>query len=297
MFSLSMTPRLENMVNIFTDGSKVTESTGCGYIARGKNFNSKGFRNLGDKTTVFQAEITAIIDATEDMLGKEISGSKINFYVDSQAALKALSNYTVRHKTVSNCKNFLNKLSMNNQVCLEWIPAHRGHLGNEVADRMARLGTGTNRYGPALLVPVPVSTSFTKGLIKKWANSRHQYYWENIKDHRQSKMTMPQVGIKVWNQVKKLTRKLMRISTHMLTGHNVLRYHLNNMDIEDSPMCEQCGEGFKEDAFHFIGRCAKWANIRYSIFRFHYLNKDQMCNINIQKMLTFVKKTQRYIEG
>ena len=191
------------MVNIFTDGSKVTESTGCGYIARGRNFNSKGFRNLGDKTTVFQAEITATIDATEDMLGKEISGSRINFYVDSQAALKALSNYTVRHKTVSDCKNFLNKLSMNNQVCLEWIPAHRGHLGNEVADRMARLGTGTNRYGPALLVPVPVSTSFTKGLIKKWANSRHQYYWENIKDHRQSKMTMPQVGIKVWNQVKK----------------------------------------------------------------------------------------------
>ena len=97
---------------------------------------------------------------------------------------------------------------------------------------------------------------------------------------------MPQVGIKTWNSVKKMTRRLMRIATHMLTGHNVLRYHLNNMDIEDSPMCEQCGEGFKEDAFHFIGRCAKWANIRYSIFKFHYLNKDQMSNINVQKMLT-----------
>ena len=290
------TPLDEKMVNIFTDGSKIAETSGCGYITRGKHFSEKGFRNLGDKTTVFQAEITAIIDATENILGKDITGKDINYYIDSQAALKALSNYVVRHKTVSNCKNLLNKLSINNSVKLQWIPAHRGHLGNEIADRMARLGTGTNRYGPALLVPVPVSSSFTKKIIKRWANNKHQEFWDTIRDHRQSKMTMPQVGMKVWNAVKKLTRKSMRISTHMLTGHNVLRYHLNNMDKENSPMCEQCNEGFKEDAFHFIGRCAKWADIRYSIFRFHFLNKDQMSNINVQKVLTFTRKTQRYLE-
>ena len=162
---------------------------------------------------------------------------------------------------------------------------------------MARLGTGTNRYGPAMLVPVPVSPSFTKNLIHRWAIDRHQKYWDEISDHRQSKMTMPQVGIKVWNTVKKMTRRLMRISTHMLTGHNVLRYHLNNMDMEDSPMCEQCGENVKEDSFHFIAKCTRWSNIRYSIFKFQFLNLEQMKNINVQRVCTFVRKTQRYIDN
>ena len=92
-------------------------------------------------------------------------------------------------------------------------------------------------YGPALLVPVPVSASITKTLINRWATKRRQEYWTNIKDHRQSKMAVPAVSLEVCDSIKNLTRKQIRVHTHTLTGHNVLRYHLFNMKIEVSPIC------------------------------------------------------------
>ena len=109
-------------------------------------------------------------------------------------------------------------------------------------------------------------------------------------------MAVPEVSMKVWNSVKNLTRKQMRVSTHMLTGHNVLRYHLCNMKMEDSPLCEQCDDGVKEDAFHFLGRCPRFSNLRYSIFRYQNLIEAQMKDLSVQKILTFVRKSERYID-
>ena len=107
--SIRPTPLDEKVINVFTDGSKTDLSSGCGYIIRGKDFSSKGFRNLGKKTSVFQTEITAMIDSTEDLLGKETKGKVINYYVDSQAAIKALDGYIVRVSSVLTCKKLLNK--------------------------------------------------------------------------------------------------------------------------------------------------------------------------------------------
>ena len=178
-----------------------------------------------------------------------------------------------------------------------WIPSHVGHLGNEVADRMARLGTGTNTYGPAPIIPVPQAAKITKNQISIWIAGKHQKYWEDIPKHRQSKMTMPKVSIKIWKTIQNMTRQQVRICTHMLTGHNVLEYHLSNMEKTNSPHCKQCGERKPETAHHFIGECPKFSNIRYSMFRQHLIEENQMKDLNIHKILAFVRKTKRYIES
>ena len=95
---------------------------------------------------------------------------------------------------------------------------------------MARLGTGTNTYGPAPIIPVPQAAKITKNQISIWIAGKHQKYWEDIPKHRQSKMTMPKVSIKIWKTIQNMTRQQVRICTHMLTGHNVLEYHLSNME-------------------------------------------------------------------
>ena len=58
-------------------------------------------------------------------------------YIDSQAAIKALSKYIITQKTVLNCKELLNKVSEMNNLTLNWISSHVRHLGNEIADRLA----------------------------------------------------------------------------------------------------------------------------------------------------------------
>ena len=284
----------EGKINIFTDGSKTDISSGCGYILKGKNISSQGNRNLGSTTTVFQAEITALIDASEDFLGKEIKEKEVNIYVDSQAALKALDSYTVRESTVATCKKLLNKIGKRNRLALHWIPSHRGHLGNEVADRLARLGTGSNTYGPALLIPVPVSNGYIKQQINSWVTKNYDKYWTNIEGLRQSKMMIPKVTKTLWYKIQNLTRAQMRVSTHMLTGHCILRYHLCNMEIEPSARCLQCGEEEDETAAHFLGRCPRFNNIRYSIFRRQIIEERDLKDLSINKILEFVRKTRRY---
>ena len=123
---------------------------------------------------------------------------------------KSLGNYIIHQKTVTECKKLLNEVTKENQLNLHWIPSHIGHRGNEIADRLAKLGTGTNTYGPALLLPVPISTSHTKQVLNNWAMVNHQTQWANREDCRQSRMAMPNTGIKIWNTLQNLNRRQMK---------------------------------------------------------------------------------------
>ena len=79
---------------------------------------------LGTKATVFQAEITAITKACRNLLKREITNHNINIHVDSQSAIKAVSNYEIKNKNVLECKHMLNSVSQRNEVTLKWIPGH-----------------------------------------------------------------------------------------------------------------------------------------------------------------------------
>ena len=70
---IKFTPLRDDTVNCFTDGSRIDTSTGCGYVYRGKgNFIGQGFQNLGQFSTVFQAEVNAINEAATKLLAKDI---------------------------------------------------------------------------------------------------------------------------------------------------------------------------------------------------------------------------------
>ena len=109
-------------------------------------------------------------------------------------------------------------------------------------------------------------------------------------------MAMPHTGMKTWNKLKELDRRQMKVMSHLLTGHCVLKYHLNNMKIDRSPICEQCDTGERETAFHFIGLCPKFNNIRYDIFRHQFLTENQLQKLKVRSILRYVKETGRYNE-
>ena len=64
--------------------------------------------------------------------------------VDSQAAIKfkALTKCIVTSITMLNCIRNLNHLHKQNHVGIAWIPEHAGVQGNEVADYVAKSGSG-----------------------------------------------------------------------------------------------------------------------------------------------------------
>ena len=67
-----------------------------------------------------------------------------------------------------------------------------------------------------------------------------------------------------------------------------------------SPMqCEILGKKVERKlgtSNDFIGECPKFSNIRYSIFRHHFIHEKQMKDLNIRKIMAFVRKTKRYID-
>ena len=72
-------------------------------------------------------------------------------------------------------------ITSQDRLTLHWIPSHTGHLGNEIADRLAKLGTDNNNYGNTREKPLPpISTSVGKYALNQWAENEHQVIWKRL---------------------------------------------------------------------------------------------------------------------
>ena len=105
----------------------------------------------------------AISAAAEKLLELGVRGKNIRFFVDSQSAILALEKFTTKNSLVKQAKQNLNKLGLLNKVLIQWIPGHEGHLGNEVADRLAKRGANEIFWGPE--PGLPQTNTFFKNLI------------------------------------------------------------------------------------------------------------------------------------
>ena len=105
----------------------LNEKTGCGIHTRlGDRVIYNGNFYLGNNTTVFQAEVTALKKSAEILHNQGWVNQTITMFSDSQASLAALNKLTVKSETVDQCIEALNVLGKNNKVHLRWVKAHVG---------------------------------------------------------------------------------------------------------------------------------------------------------------------------
>ena len=95
---------------------------------------------LSANTTVFQAEVIAIREATRKMLSTfDGKYEYIKILTDSQAALQALDDTTYASRAVKDTMIELNNLGHQvKRLELAWVKAHIGMPGYERADKLAR---------------------------------------------------------------------------------------------------------------------------------------------------------------
>jgi ribonuclease HI len=70
--------------------------------------------------------------------------TKAAILADSKAAVQAItSNHTPEDETITEVRRLLKHLRKENKsIAFHWIPSHNGIVGNEIADELAKKGTG-----------------------------------------------------------------------------------------------------------------------------------------------------------
>jgi hypothetical protein len=108
----------------YTDGSKMKEGTGAGVY--GQSLKRRLGFPLSRYTTVFQAEIYAILACVYEIQLHIKSEKYISICSDSQVALKVLRAVRTTSPLVSQCQKMLNDTSVRHAVGLFWVPGHAG---------------------------------------------------------------------------------------------------------------------------------------------------------------------------
>jgi ribonuclease HI len=269
-----------NCILIYTDGSKITRQTGAGWLITHKlnetttKLLAKNSQYLGTTTTVFQAEMFAILQAAETCLdlinNGVIHNQNIFFITDSQASIKALNKNMVRTSLLQQCTQALQIISSTNTISLQWIKAHVGHEGNEEADTLAKMGaySVTTEVEPIL----PVSRRWIRSSIEDFTRMEWRDRWISTPTARQTKIFLQSPS-------KNLSRKLLqhdRITLgelgRWILGHNFLLRHNHLLDpyTFPSPTCRQCQQE-EETSSHLILECEALGRERYKIFGQHLL--------------------------
>ena len=124
----------------YTDGSKVGAKAGSGSVILHWDRIYKHVSFSVGNSEVFQAEVSAILATAQSLVEQGIQDADLDFLVDSQAALKALSNPVTTSDLVRSAKASLNLVGTKNNLILHYIRALRGWEYNELADRNANYG-------------------------------------------------------------------------------------------------------------------------------------------------------------
>ena len=89
----------------------------------------------------YRAETQAHLTATETVNQLETRPKKVVLLADSLYVLQSLASGNPEDYTLRKLIQSLNRLTSRTTAVLQWIPAHTGIYGNEVADQLAKEGS------------------------------------------------------------------------------------------------------------------------------------------------------------
>ena len=168
----------------------------------------------------YRAEVLALLNATETIISWEEKPKKAVFLTDSLSALQALMSGepdTTQRKHTEN----INTLAQSSCIVLQWIPAHAGIRGNEMADQLAK--EGREKEHP----PSHLSYREVKTLIH---NKKKAIF------HSKTGGCNPNQ-----DSLHQLPRHHQTIIFRLRTGHCRLNSHLKRAGVKTSAQCP-CGK-------------------------------------------------------
>lgn len=245
-----------NQIRIYTDGSKIEGKVGAALSLWSNEAETTAQKfKLPSYCTVYQAELLAILKATEAVL--KSTATSFGIYSDSKSSLQSLNNRQVNNPIVFKIKENLHKI--NNQsknLSLYWIKAHAGHAENERADQLAKeAAIKLKKKADYELCPI----SFVKSQIRLRTLDEWNRRYQKGETAAVTKLFFPDI-----KQAHKTIRKIKtdNIITQLLTGHGGFSEYLHRFKCKEDPSCI-CEPGVSETVQHVIFDCPMYQKKRY----------------------------------
>ena len=164
------------------------------------------------------------------------------------------------------------------EIVLQWVPSHRGIVGNDIADIIAKEACS---YENITYLPLIFNDNFN--LLKHKIYNNKIEMWENVKAKLKFSKSVP--DIKSWDWISLNDRSYDVLLARLRNGCTDLNDHLYRLKLETSPFCKFCKTEI-ETIEHYIFHCPKYDNYRTILIEdLGKLNINQN-EINLQLLLT-----------
>ena len=268
--------KYSGFLQIFTDGSKMENGVGAGVVL--PEFSLEKRIKLPKTLSIMSAELVAIREALK-IVSINTQFKKIVIFTDSLSSIMKLkSQNKLDDSKLHEIIQKLYELNQKQEVHIQWIPSHKGILGNELADKAAKnaiLYPFLNQDTPNLKERV--------NEIKTKQPEVWQKMWENQINVTNKGRALYSVKNKIghWPWAENKNRRLGISITRLRLGHAGLNQIKHRFGITHDPLC-QCGE--LESIQHYLLECPNFETHRQS-FRQKLMNLSQDLNFDLKTIL------------
>lgn len=213
--------------------------------------------------SIMNVELMAISTAIDIINTKDTN----NFVIcsDSKSALISIKNKnTDDNFIITDIRNKINKTRKT--INFQWVPAHKGIIGNEIADTLSKEGC-TNEQMIHTRIPLKDTINLAKiETLEEWTQ---EYITTSTEKGVKHYNLMPKPTFKPW--FDKLELDTIQIVTigRLRTFHTLSKEKLYLWKLTQDDKCDICG--VKEDSSHVLLHCTKYSQSRmqYKILTEH----------------------------
>nr|XP_029722735.1 uncharacterized protein LOC115263670 [Aedes albopictus] len=238
---------------IFTDASKEGERCGVGIYL--ESCKRRHYYRLEQESSITAAEMTAIKVAISFVEQMELHNCVI--YTDSKSACMILED-SMDEKAGSTIVAEILRIAHRFGTAIQWIPSHVEVEGNEIADKLAKLGLSdiAPTYGNRLCL----NDALHRFKIQTQDNANRWYQDYSMEKGKRFSEIFPVFSTEPWYYKVQMEGRDVRLTNRLMTGHDFSKYWLAKMKIAEDEDCDMCE--VPETSEHIIVYCPKHGFLR-----------------------------------
>ncbi len=266
-------PATDGKSIIYTDASKMVGS-GVGFativIQEGLTTVTQGC--LKETHSVYQGELTALLVAAWH--ARIITGDT-EIYTDAQSVLLMLQNEKKLSPAAIQIKNIID-----DKIKLNWTPGHKGVIGNEAADQLAKQAAkSTRRIDDGINEKTLLKKYILDKTMQKW-----QQQWDNAITGRAAYGVKPKVSTD--------THSESAVANRVASGHYYCGSYAKRFKLQASDECPRCK--VPETIEHILISCKAHQDLRNTFkIKTNISLKTASQNIGYLKKIDEARRTRR----